>query len=205
MDELMEKAREVLQENLLAAGLGIVGFVLLLYGLIAYVGVGQKEEAVVFSAEDDKADQKSDKDESAMLVDVAGAVMKPGVYKVKDGSRFQDAILAAGGMSPDADAELIAKQLNLAAKLADGVKVYVPFKGEVMGSTTHSASSGQVGSLININVASAKELDSLPGIGPVTSEKIIGSRPYSVIDELVKKKVVTQRVFEQIKEKIAVY
>jgi len=203
MDELLEKLPPILRENLLAVSLAILGFGLLVYGLIAYVAQPKKEDAITFSADDDKVDQNSkEKNDAAMLVvDVAGAVTKPGVYKVKEGSRFQDAILAAGGISVEADSDLIAKQLNLAAKLTEGIKVYVPFRGEVLGAGT----SGELGSSININTASAKELDSLPGVGSVTSEKIIGGRPYSVIDELVKKKIVSQRVFEQIKEKVSVY
>lgn len=200
MDELLEKLPSVLRENLLAVGLGILGIGLLLYGLIAYAGFGKSPETITFTAEDDKVDQEIEGDSSLLVIDVAGAVNKPGVYKIKDGSRFQDAIVTAGGLSPEADSDRIAKQINLAAKLTDSAKVYVPFKGEVAGEGTTNITD-----LINVNTASAKELDSLPGIGSVTSEKIINARPYAAIEELVKKKIVSQRVFDQIKEKISVY
>jgi competence protein ComEA len=203
MDELLEKLPSVLRDNLLAAGLGILGFGLLVYGLMSYVGFGKPSEPVTFSAEDDKVGQKEEAEEGFIVVDVAGAVTKPGVYRIKEGSRFQDAIVEAGGLSPQADSEKIAKQINLAAKLIDSAKVYVPFKGE-SGAESQGVGEGE-GSLININTASAKELDSLPGVGSVTSEKIINSRPYGAVEELVKNKIISQRVFGQIKEKIGVF
>lgn len=201
----MEKFPPALRSNLLALSLGILGIGLLLYGLIVFVGFGKSPEPLTFSADDDKADQEKEKSSSNLLVvDVAGAVNEPGVYKVKDGSRFQDAIFAAGGLSSEADSDRIARQINLAAKLTDSAKVYVPFKGEQSAGVLGAASEGATG-LINVNTASAKDLDSLPGVGSVTSEKIINARPYTAIEELVKKKIVSQRVFDQIKEKISVY
>lgn len=143
-------------------------------------------------------------------VDVEGAVVHPGVYKLPQNARVQDALIAGGGLSGAADREVVAKSLNLAAKLTDGVKIYVPKVGEtqVLGSSTMeinpSATSGQAG-LININSASLDQLDSLPGIGPVTAQKIINARPFSSVDDMLAKKAVTNSVFQKIKDKITVY
>ncbi len=147
-----------------------------------------------------------------MQVDVEGAVVKPGVYKLPRDARVQDGLIAAGGLSSDADRAVVTKSLNLAAKLADGVKIYVPKVGEVqqnavssMNNAGESSVLGAQTGLININSASESQLDSLPGIGPVTAQKIISGRPYGAIEDLTAKKVVTNSVFAKIKDKITVY
>jgi competence protein ComEA len=113
-------------------------------------------------------------------------------------ARVHDALVAAGGLTENADR----KAVNLAAKIADGQKIYIPAIGEspvqVLGSTV-SGSSGTDGSgLVSVNNASQSELESLPGIGPVTSQKIIDGRPYSSIEDLVSKKVVGQKTYDKI-------
>ncbi|MBI2012688.1 ComEA family DNA-binding protein [Candidatus Curtissbacteria bacterium] len=131
-----------------------------------------------------------------IVVHVDGAVAAPGVYKLTTDSRIGDAIKAAGGFAKDADTA----KVNLAAKIADGQKILIPKKGEadVKGLSLD-------GGLININTASEKELDTLPGIGPVTAQKIIASRPYSDSGELLSKKVVSGSVYEKIKGLITVF
>lgn len=138
-------------------------------------------------------------------VDVAGAVKNPGVFKLKDGARIEEGIKAAGGFAENANQEYISKYLNLAQKLADGSKVYIPFQGEqVSGSQAGVAgSSSQV--KVNINSASQAELEALPGIGPATASKIISGRPYQTVEELQGKKVVSNAVFEKIKEIVIIY
>lgn len=143
--------------------------------------------------------------QKTISVDVSGAVQKAGVYKLKDGARVEEAIQAAGGFSENANQEYISKYLNLAQKLSDGSKVYVPYEGE---SGSFSQSGAQVAgqqSKININTASQGELEALPGIGPVTASKIISDRRYQRVEELVEKKVVGKSVFEKIKDQIVVY
>ena len=96
----------------------------------------------------------------------------------------------------------------MATKLADGAKIFIPSVGEAVngGSALNSSSEGIiVGALININTSSQSQLESLPGIGPVTAQKIIAGRPYGSIEELLSKKIVGSKVFGQIKDKIAVY
>ena len=137
-----------------------------------------------------------------IVVHVDGAVLKPGVYELSESARVSDAVSASGGLSDSADMT----KVNLAAKVSDGQKIYVPKIGEsdVKGVGVGDAGSGSTG-LININTASESQLDTLPGIGPVTAQKIIASRPYSTPEELLTKKAVGQSVYEKIKDLVTVY
>ncbi|HYM65593.1 MAG TPA: helix-hairpin-helix domain-containing protein, partial [Candidatus Sulfotelmatobacter sp.] len=117
--------------------------------------------------------------------------------------------ISAQGLSEDADRDYISKNINLAQKLSDGAKIYIPKIGEVV-SLNQNSESNVLGvqaqtSLININSATSESLDSLPGVGPVTAQKIINSRPYATIDELLSKKIVSNSVFTKIKDKITVF
>lgn len=142
-------------------------------------------------------------------VDVSGAVIRPGVYQLNDGSRIEEAIKIAGGFANTANKEYISKYLNLAQKLSDGSKVYIPTEGDPapQGFGGQGAAAGIAGvqSKVNINNASQQELEALPGIGPVTASKIISGRPYQTTDELLNKKVISKAVFEKIKDSVVVY
>jgi len=133
-----------------------------------------------------------------ITVDIEGAVEHPGVYTFPAGSRVEDAIVAAGGLESDADEELFAKTMNRAMKLVDGGKLYIPIlsASSLIAPSSHS-------SLISINFGSESELDTLPGIGPVTAKKIIDNRPYQTLDELVAKKAVGAALFEKIKDQLS--
>ncbi len=137
----------------------------------------------------------------AILVDVAGAVVRPGVYSLPASSRISDAIEKAGGITEEADTVHIAQVINKAQVLQDGQKVFIP----LAQADPVIKSSDTQGSLININTASASELEDLPGIGEVTADKIITNRPYTTLEELVSKKAISQSVFEKIKEQISLY
>jgi competence protein ComEA len=146
------------------------------------------------------------KNESFVMVHIAGAVTKPGVYKLKDGSRINDAINAAGGGAPMSDINV----LNLAEKVQDAQKIYVPKRGETPSNSTQGTFSpaagnsaiGEAGinslavspvktitsgssigidnqldgSKINLNTATIDQLDALPGVGQVTAQRIIDYR-----------------------------
>lgn len=152
---------------------------------------------------------------SEIVVEIAGAVEKPGVYKLKNGDRVEDLLIASGGFSADADRNWVDKVVNRAAKLTDGQKLYIPSIDEQSGVLSakksdgyQNISSGQKGGfeeLININTASQKELESLWGIGPVYAQNIIEQRPYSSVEELVTKKIIKQNVYERNKTKLTVY
>ncbi len=143
-----------------------------------------------------------------LVVDVAGAVLRPGVYHLAAGSRVADAIAAAGGFGPRVDAAA-AQALNLAAPLADGIQIRVPSRDDPTleaqsspGSAGASTSSGaRPSALVDLNAATAAELDTLPGIGPVTAAKIIASRqdhPFSSVDELQTRKLVGASTFAKL-------
>lgn len=203
----------LLRQYWLPLTLGIMGLIFLGYGLIGYVYQNNKKGEILYEAASTSrgveespsttsnvADAGLGKD---ITIDVEGAVEKPGVYKLSADSRMQDAVIAAGGLGKDADRERVAKSVNLAAKLTDGVKVYIPFAGDLAMGEGDSVLGDSI-TLININTAGEAELDSLAGVGKVTAEKIISNRPYGSIEELTQKKVMGAKVFEQIKEKISV-
>lgn len=130
-----------------------------------------------------------------VVVDVAGAVSRPGVVELPAGARVIDALLAAGGMTADADPAA----LNKAAVLRDGMRIFVPRPGEA-----GSADIGGAGdALIDINRASGAELETLPGIGPATAARIIRARdtkPFARVEELQTRGLVSARVFADIRE-----
>ena len=179
---------------------GLAGILLLVVGLFSAMLISNK-------ATDKGVEIVEQEKEVDVYVDVAGAVMKPGLYKLSLGARMNDALVAAGGLGEKADREWLNKNLNLAAKIVDGTKIYIPFSGE--GNSNKDRPSYDKGlsltDKININTASSAELDTLWGVGPATAEKIISSRPYGSVEELLTKKVVKSNVYETIKEKVAVY
>jgi competence protein ComEA len=193
-----EKIKDFLREDKFSLALFLFAFVLLAVGIFFLLPKGGRENQISI-IEENQASLSAE-----IFVDVAGAVVKPGVYKLAAGSRIADAINTAGGFSSLADSQFISKGVNLAQKLSDGAKIYVPQKGEsgsVVGIAQSSSSSG----LININSATSNQLDTLPGIGPVTAQKIIAGRPYSRIEELLEKKIVGASTFEKIKDKISIF
>ena len=122
--------------------------------------------------------------ESRLVVDVVGAVRRPGLYRLAQGSRVADALLRAGGLTPKADRTLV----NLAAPLADGEQVIVPAR--VTGAAASSGGSGASvpAGPVHLNVATLEQLDALPGVGPVTAQKILDYRDkhgaFGSVDEL---------------------
>ena len=141
-----------------------------------------------------------------IVVQVTGAVMRPGVYTLPAGSRVGDAIRAAGGYSTDVDPEAAESKLNLAARLVDAQSIVVPRRGDAAGSGGAEASEGANG-LINLNTATAAQLDTLPGIGPVTAAKIIASReerPFTSVDDLVTRKLVSASTLAKFRDQVTV-
>jgi competence protein ComEA len=120
-----------------------------------------------------------------MYIDVVGAVRRPGLYRLPRGSRIADAVARAGGATHKAQLELV----NVAAPLADGEQVVVPRRGSAAASAPSSSTAGvQAAGPVHLSTATAEELDSLPGVGPVTAQKIIDYRQqhggFSSVDEL---------------------
>jgi competence protein ComEA len=140
-----------------------------------------------------------------ITVDLAGAVLAPGVYELPGSARLTDLLIKAGGLAATADRVWVNTYLNLAQKLTDGQKIYIPEKIQNSNLKTQSDSPKVKSNQININSASAAELDTLPGVGPARAQAIIANRPYGSIDELLSKAKIPASVFEKIKEQIAVY
>jgi competence protein ComEA len=139
---------------------------------------------------------------SQLIVEVAGAVVSPGVYTLDPGSRVADALNKANGVSPNANTIYMQKSINLAAKVTDGQKIYIPTKEETQAVSQVIGVEISEEGKININTASQSKLEELPKIGPKTAQKIIEQRPYSTLEELITKKVVSQSVLDAIKEEI---
>jgi competence protein ComEA len=202
-DELFIKFRYPLLIFLVGAILVAGGFFLVNRG----AGGGTKVEVL--------GDKTAGRGEKLITVEIAGEILKPGVYQLDGDARINDLLILAGGFSKDADRFWVEKYLNRAAKLIDGQKVFIPKVDQQSDSTTAKSGGGDQTassnissdskSLININSASLSQLDSLPGIGPVYGQSIIEHRPYSNVEELLSKEVLKKSVYEKIKNLISVY
>lgn len=147
-----------------------------------------------------------------VFVHVAGAVAKPGVYRLPAGSRVIDGVSAAGGARPDADLSAI----NLARPLSDGERVYIPRRGEVPPAAAAGDPSGGGGGggsggtsdKVNINTASVSELEQLPGIGEVIAQRIVDYRtqhgPFKTVRDLLKVDGIGEKKFESIQDHVTV-
>lgn len=142
-----------------------------------------------------------------IVVDLRGEVAKPGVYELPAGSRLDDAIVAAGGLTEDADLT----QLNLATRLQDGSILTVsgtaalsPSDPADTGSPDNNPTEIEPGALVNLNTASAEELESLPEVGEVTADRIIEYReangPFRSIDDLVHVQGISTRTIDGLRD-----
>lgn len=135
---------------------------------------------------------------------VTGLVKSPGVYTMREGDRIDDAIKMAGGALDGADLS----DINLAEKLKDEQMIKVPKIGENYASNDKSSSSNATNGKININTATKEELDTLPGIGEVTAQRIIDFREqhgnFQRIEDIMNVSRIGPKLFEQIKDKITV-
>jgi len=161
---------------------------------------------------DPSSDSKKSSAASEVYVDVDGAVVTPGVYRLREGARVAQAIDAAGGLTPEADVA----GLNRASIVVDGQKIYVPHVGEqqtvdaVAGSGPGEASAGAsvASDLVNINTANAADLQTLSGVGPSMAQSIIDERtqngPFTSIDDLMRVSGIGEKKFAKIKDCICV-
>ena len=143
-----------------------------------------------------------------VVVDVSGAVAKPGVYELKTGMRVQDAINEAGGFAQEVDISFVSQKINLAGELKDGQKIYIPAFSPVgiaqqNGSETVDSQT-ELSGLIDLNSATATELESLPGIGESYARNIIAARPFSSVEDLKNVKGIGAKRFEQLKDFVTV-
>jgi competence protein ComEA len=146
--------------------------------------------------------------EKPIVVHITGAVPRPGVYALPEGARVQDVISAAGGFLADADKATI----NLARPLEDGEMLDVPYGAgfsPVIPTAEEPVQQIQAtNDLININTASSIELESLPGIGPTTAQKIIDYReangPFLSTEDIINVSGIGPGTYERIKDLITV-
>jgi len=137
---------------------------------------------------------------------IVGAVLSPGVYFLPQGSRVAEALEAAGGPTEEADLA----RVNLAKRVYDEEQIYVPRLGEENPPLPLSvgSSGGQARGKININTATAAELETLPGIGPVLGQRIIDYReangPFAAIEDIKSVRGIGEVTFEEIRESIFV-
>jgi competence protein ComEA len=141
-------------------------------------------------------------DGRSIEVYVTGAVQEPGVYTLHEGDRIEDALAAAGGPTQDADTE----SLNLALRVRDQDQISVQRGDDGIGTAV--ASTPIANQKLDINSATAQELDALPGIGEVYSQRIVDSRvaegPFHRPEELVERKVIPSATYDHIKDLITV-
>jgi competence protein ComEA len=140
---------------------------------------------------------------SLLVVHMSGEVIAPGVYKLPVGARVDDALKASGGPTGDGDIH----RLNLAARLADGQQILVPKRIDPTIADRVQAASPTPGT-VNVNMASVAELDRLPGVGPVTAQRIVAYReqhgPFTKVEQLRDAKLVSASTFEKIKDQVAI-
>lgn len=166
---------------------------LVLVGMAFYVAFGpsKKEEPKPVVTD---ISRSVEAESGTLLVYVVGAVKAPGVYELPQGSRFSDAVKAAGDVLPYADMDSI----NMAEPVTDGMKIYISLDPE------QADQKGQ--GLININQASAKELEALPGIGAATAEKIVQYREeqglFQTREDLKKVPSIGDGKFKKLEDKI---
>jgi len=161
------------------------------------------EELLRFSEDEleqeDTIEEKSEKKDELLIVHVSGSVKRAGVYQLEKDKRIIDAIEKAGGMLEEADSDA----LNLAEKIKDGMKIYVPKKGEKPTTSTNLKSQ----SYIDLNLAEKEELMTLPGVGEKTADKIIAYReaqPFEKVEDLLKVSGFGKKKMEALKGLIAV-
>lgn len=152
---------------------------------------------------------------AVVVVHVVGAVMRPGVYTLAAGSRVADAVAAAGGSTGNAAPNAV----NLARILADGEQVYLPTADEASATAAAGGGGAPMGSTappggvsasgkIDINRATAADLDTLPGIGPATAQKIVDDRaangPFKTIEDLMRVSGIGEKKFDALKDLVTV-
>lgn len=206
------------QATLIVGGLAAilaVGAIVIAFGAGSGGGVAVEGAVPLGSGIDDArpaADVGSGRPSEVVVVEVVGAIGHPGVYRLAPDARIGDLIDAAGGYGPRVDTDRTARELNLAALLHDGDQVRVPSRDDPAGpavaaSGTSSGGGAAVGALIDLNQATDAELDTLPGIGPVTAAKILTSRdeqPFVTVDDLQTRKLVGQKTFDGLKDLVTV-
>ena len=209
MEELIEKIKEY-KIIVICASLGLVlgGFFLLKPVAQTPAKESNLQTEVTTVSKDEKED-KNQKEEvveqDLITVDVKGAVKLPGIYDLPVGSRINDAVQKAGGLTDNADS----KSINLAQRISDEALVYVPTKEEATSQEAHSnASNTKENKKVNLNKASLEELKQVKGLGAKRAQDIIDHREsngkFKSVDELKKVSGIGAKTIEKLKEYVTV-
>ena len=209
MEELIEKIKEY-KIIVICASLGMVlgGFFFLKPVAQTPAKESNLQTEVTTVSKDEKED-KNQKEEvveqDLITVDVKGAVKSPGIYDLPVGSRINDAVQKAGGLTDNADS----KSINLAQRISDEALVYVPTKEETTSQEAHSnASNTKDNKKVNLNKASLEELKQVKGLGAKRAQDIIDHREsngkFKSVDELKKVSGIGAKTIEKLKEYVTV-
>lgn len=158
-----------------------------------------------------EAEKRENEDNSSKMCQIDGCVNRPGVYSFKKDDRIKDIVDLAGGFTKEADT----KSVNLAMKLKDEMKIFVPSKNETSKLQNHNTENSQIvtlkdnnsNNLVNINTADSNKLQTLPGIGPSKAKKIIEFREknqFKKIEELKNVDGIGEKTFESLKSLITI-
>ena len=215
MEELVEKIKEY-KIIVICAILGLVlgGFFLLNparqtpakeTNLQAEVTTVSKDSAIEKEEKSQKEETEEVVEQDLITVDVKGAVKSPGIYDLPVGSRINDAVQKAGGLTDNADS----KSINLAQKISDEALVYVPTKEEAANQESYSNATGNKESKkVNLNKASLEELKQVKGLGAKRAQDIIDHREsngkFKSVDELKKVSGIGAKTIEKLKEYVTV-
>ena len=141
---------------------------------------------------------------SSLLVDVSGAVARPGVYGLSPGARVQDAVLQAGGFVDGAQQSYIHRELRLAEKVFDQQKIYIPFESDsslaVEKPQTSKNQSDLSSQSQSINYATQKDLEAISGIGAKRAEQILAGIPYGSWEEFLQKNPLSESILAEIQK-----
>jgi competence protein ComEA len=195
------------RRRLLATIGAVIGAAVLALGAFL-VAAGAPDPSIDVDTAGDAAASTGPASLDEIVVEVEGAVLRPGLVRLPPGSRVADALAAAGGYGPRVDADRARTELNLAARLEDGARILVPSRDEPVPSEAVDSDGGaSEPGLVDLNRATAAELEALPGIGPVTAAKILAGRdeqPFGSVDDLRSRKLVGAATFEKIRELVTV-
>ncbi|MBT0950696.1 helix-hairpin-helix domain-containing protein [Streptococcus infantis] len=215
MEELIEKIKEY-KIIVICAGLGLVlGGCFLLKPSTQAPAKETNLQTEVTTVSKDSASEKEEKNQKSeteevvekdlITVDVKGAVKSPGIYDLPVGSRINDAVQKAGGLTDNADS----KSINLAQRISDEAFVYVPTKEETTSQEAHSnASNTKDNKKVNLNKASLEELKQVKGLGGKRAQDIIDHREtngkFKSVDDLKKVSGIGAKTVEKLKEYVTV-
>jgi len=202
----MELSKEVVietigrywQKLIFVLGLGLVAV-----GIASFFPSRSSSEVEIITSPAETASGAESR-QTLITVDIEGAVLKPGIYELPEGSRVNDLLVACRGLSAEADREWVAQNLNKAAMLSDGGKFYIPKIGEKQKPVVAGDVGGQ--QTVSLNQATLTDLQTLPGIGPSFAQKIIDYREaqggFKSVEELMAVPGIGAKTYAKLKDKI---